>query len=53
LVILQALMNLLDRFCELWDSKTAFVEVFEPAIGILSHLSGKECIGRLGPDFKV
>jgi nucleolar protein 14 len=53
LAILQALLNLLDRFCDLWDGKSAFIEVFEPAIEILSHLSRKECIGLLGPEFKV
>jgi nucleolar protein 14 len=53
LAILQAVLNLLDRFCDLWDGKSAFIEVFEPAIEILSHLSRKECIGLLGPEFKV
>ena len=53
LAVLDNLMALLVRFYDLWDGKTACIEIFEPSVAILAHLSSKECASILGTEMKV
>ncbi|KAF8245940.1 Nop14-like protein [Wilcoxina mikolae CBS 423.85] len=52
LAVAYTLIGLLDILAKLWDGKTAFIEVFEPAVGVLNHLASKECTSNLGPELK-
>ena len=53
LAILNALVGLLGGLADLWAEKSAFIEVFEPAVVVLSHLASKKCASKLGLQLKV
>jgi hypothetical protein len=53
LAVAYTLIDLLDILAKLWDGKTAFIEVFKPAVGVLNHLASKECTSNFGPELKV
>jgi nucleolar protein 14 len=43
--LLRTFVTLLDEAAELWQAKTAFYEMFEPAVIVLEHLA-KSCTSR-------
>jgi nucleolar protein 14 len=46
-------IKLLDAAADLWNGKSAFEEVFNPALKILRHLGGKSCHVELPENIQV
>lgn len=51
--LLEANINILNASADLWTDKSAFTEVFEPALTILKHLGGKSCKSKLPESTQV
>ncbi|KAB8302908.1 hypothetical protein EYC80_006232 [Monilinia laxa] len=45
--LLEANISILNASADLWTDKSAFTEVFEPALTILKHLGSKSCKPKL------
>ncbi|KAM0167493.1 hypothetical protein ACHAQE_000387 [Botrytis cinerea] len=45
--LLEANIKILNSSADLWSEKSAFTEVFEPALTILKHLGSKSCRPKL------
>jgi nucleolar protein 14 len=53
LALLETNVKLLEAASETWTGKSAFTEVFAPALEILSHLQAKESRGQLPKNTQV
>jgi nucleolar protein 14 len=53
LAITHTLFGLLDVLIAQYGDRTAFIEIFEPALSILKHFSTKACTAPLGAELKV
>lgn len=51
--LLETSINLVENMAELWFTATAFLEIFDPFILILSHLLTKSCCSKLLHSTKV
>ncbi|KAI9745249.1 MAG: nucleolar complex protein 14 [Claussenomyces sp. TS43310] len=51
--ILATGVKILDAAADIWSGKSAFQEVFSPALEILHHLEGKACRGKLPSSLQV
>ncbi|KAM3086748.1 nucleolar complex protein 14 [Clarireedia jacksonii] len=47
IALLEANIKILDASADLWTGKSAFTEIFEPALKILKHLGGKACRSKI------
>ncbi|QSZ31233.1 hypothetical protein DSL72_000796 [Monilinia vaccinii-corymbosi] len=47
LALLEASIKILNASADLWTDKSAFTEVFEPALTILQHLGSQSCKSKL------
>lgn len=51
--LLEANIKILNASADLWTEKSAFTEVFEPALMILQHLGSKSCRSKLPESTQV
>ena len=51
--LLETQLAFLDSMAELWASKSAFYEVFKPALTLVQHLGSKACSVKLAGSTKV
>ncbi|PQE19924.1 nop14-like family protein [Rutstroemia sp. NJR-2017a BVV2] len=47
IALLETNIKLLDASADLWTGKSAFTEIFGPALTILKHLGGKACRSKI------
>ncbi|ESZ97958.1 hypothetical protein SBOR_1629 [Sclerotinia borealis F-4128] len=47
IALLETNIKILEASADLWTGKSAFTEVYEPALAILKHLGGKSCRSKL------
>jgi nucleolar protein 14 len=52
-VLLEANLSLTSAMAELWISKTAFYEIFDPFSHAFGHLLSKDCFIKLRPSVRV
>lgn len=53
LAVVHTLLDLLERMADAWTGKTAFVQVFEPAFAVVTHLMSKRCARAFPEALKV
>lgn len=51
--LLETIVKIIDAAADTWSAKSAFTEVFEPALKVLQHLQGKSCRSKIAESTHV